>query len=309
MKKTSFIVLFLLLACMGFAQENQQKNNHTKVTSFSISFGFAVVNVNNSLSDYNALKEATENPDLFIDPNDYSDYYFSSGGEGNFSPKINIGLTPYSKKKGRYRYNREMRFGIGINSGNRSSFSFYKENSFRTDTLYTSDGIPKLYADSVITSYYDYSAEFTDINLSFSYLFKTNTKRRVYVYTGIGVEYGIAIRSFVNVDYNQNAGIYYSENGQQPDGDFYYGYYGNSYWSQPNYSGTTTDIKGITQFLRASIPLGIDFRISNNNSFFKHVNIYSEFNPGIELQMISGSGTNINPYFGVALVGLSYKWE
>ena len=67
-------------------------------------------------------------------------------------------------------------------------------------------------------------------------------------------------------------------------------------------------MKNAAHFVRAYIPMGINFRLSDNNSFFKHVNIYSEFSPGIEFMFVKNEDAYINPYMGVAIVGFSYKF-
>jgi hypothetical protein len=62
-------------------------------------------------------------------------------------------------------------------------------------------------------------------------------------------------------------------------------------------------------FLRPYIPLGINFRITNRTqSFFNQVYLFTEINPGIEFQFVGNEKTYFNPYFGVAMLGFTYRW-
>ena len=303
-RKATIILSFLMLFSFLQAQDNAGKKEGWKVTSFSVSMGFAGVYLTNTNTDYDNMKNSVEDPDLFVDPSGFnSDQFYPSGG-GNGSFRINMGLTPYSKKRGEYRNNRELRFSVGSNFGRRHSFSFYQNESFPVDTFHSVNGKPDIYADSAhyTSSYYD--ERFTDLNFGISYLFKTDVRKRVFLYTGIGGEYGITLNYYVTADYYESSSIYYHD-GNTSENIYPYNYYSGDY--DYNSSNNTTKMKNPAQFIRAYIPLGIDFRFSNNNSFFKHVHIYTELNPGIEFQILAGQ-TGVNPYFGVALVGLRYKW-
>ncbi|MCF6341926.1 MAG: hypothetical protein L3J31_03885 [Bacteroidales bacterium] len=307
MKKFAITLSLLMLASLMHAQDAQQSQTGWKITSFGASFGFSGVFVPATISGYDNLKNSVEDPGLFIDPSGYNTYDYYSDFGGNVSPKIYIGITPYSKKKGAYRTNRELRLGIGSNFGMRRYFDFYKSESIAVDTFQSVNGNPDIYADSVIQRFASYYENFFDLNFSISYLFKTDAARRVHLYAGVGAEYGITLSYFVSVDQYETRSLNYYEKGDKPDEDSgpYY-YYGTDYTS--SYSSQKTNMKNAAQFVRAFIPMGINFRISNNNSFFKHVNIFSEFSPGVEFQIVPNDQTYVNPYFGVALVGLSYKW-
>jgi hypothetical protein len=53
----------------------------------------------------------------------------------------------------------------------------------------------------------------------------------------------------------------------------------------------------------------VNFRIARKEqSFFNNVYLWFEMNPGVEVQMVSNDKTYINPYYGVALLGVSYRW-
>lgn len=322
--KKSF--LFLCLAFfIGYtnAQEVNLKQPRFKVTSFSSTIGFAGAVTSNTESDYYGLKGAVENPDLFIDVTGFSssnDYYHhgysdnlsynGNGGSGNGSLVFNLGLTPYSKKLGKYRDNRELRFSIGSNFGSRNTFNYYDNTSFVIDTLQSISGSNNyVYADSSINNYYTYTLNFSSINFGLSYLFKTDVKRRVHFYAGVGVNYDIALKSTVDIDHETfKSVVYYNEN-QNPPGDDDNYYYNGSYNGSYFYNSSSTNLTKPMQFLRLYIPTGLKLRLSNKpSSFFNNVDLYTEFNPGVELQIIGNDKTYANPYFGFAFIGFNYHW-
>lgn len=304
MKRTAIVLVLLVFIGYLQAQTNNEEKKKCKITAFNISMGFSGVFAPNTIEDYYSLKNSIKKPDLIVNPSGMQNNHYYTSMSGNASPKISIGITPYSKKRNEYRENRELRIGVGFNFGNRRWYSFYGKESVPFDTLQSTSDNTQVYADSVFVRAYDYSENFVDFNVSISYLFKTDVQKRVYLYAGVGVEYGIALRYYLSVkSYESDYVSYYVG---EPDFDDKYQYY----YGKQNNSGKHVDanMKGSAQFVRVFVPIGINFRISNNNYFFKHLNIYSELSPGIEFQMVSGEKTFVNPYVGVALVGLSYRF-
>ena len=63
------------------------------------------------------------------------------------------------------------------------------------------------------------------------------------------------------------------------------------------------------QFVRVYLPIGLSIRLSKKTeSFFNHVDLYTELNPGVEIQMLSSDKTYANPYIGFAFIGFNYHW-
>lgn len=323
MKKTALIVSLIFISGWIFAQEKPAKQPCFRVSSFSSSLGFGGALTSNTNEDYYFLKNAVENPDLFVDITGMenqgssgswgysgmgmgSGMYYTSGGSGNGNVLFNLGLTPYSKKLGKYRENRELRFSVGGSIGSRNNFYYYDHNSFVIDTFQSVSGSNIVYADSVINKHYGYTLEFSEINFGASYLFKTDVKRTVSFYAGVGANYGIALRS--TVSFNEDAFRYvdyYNEFQQPSDDEFHYA--GDNYSS--SYSGSSTNLTSPMQFARVFIPFGLNINLSKKpDSFFSHVSLYTELNPGVEFQFLSSEKTYANPYMGVALIGVRYRW-
>lgn len=311
MKKLIILSIIGLFLMPGM-QAQDDKNPAMKITSFSFSFGIAGAATANTTEDYNNLKGTVNNPDLFIDATDYQSSRYNYGFGGNVNPKVYIGLSPFSKKKGEYRNDRELRFSIGSSSGIRKNFNYYRYDNFVIDTFESANTGNVAYSDSSIYNRFIYSESFYDINFGVSFLFKTPVDRRFHFSAGAGIEYGIAIRSFVKVEnYNDESVYYYDANNKPVFDEPDYGY--DTFNYDNNFDGTytteNTNLKGNMQFVRTFLPLGINFRISNKTqSFFNKVYLFGEMSPGIEIQVVSNDKTYVNPYFGFAMFGFSYRW-
>jgi len=311
MKKLIIISIILLLT-IPFTQAQDEKKPALKLTSFSFNFGFAGVATATTAEDYNNLKKTVNDPDLFIDASNYQYSSYNYGFGGNINPKISIGLSIFNKRSGEYRNDRELRFSVGSSSGIRRNFNYYNYNNFVVDTFESAGTGNVNFSDSVLFNRYIYSESFYDINFGVSFLFKTPIERRFHFSAGAGIEYGIAIRSFVKVENYNDQFLYYYDNSNQPvfnEPDYEFNIHNYKDDFDGVYTTENTSMKGNMQFLRTYLPLGINFRVSNNtNSFFNKVYLYGEISPGIEIQMISNDKTYVNPYFGFAMLGFSYRW-
>jgi hypothetical protein len=310
MKTKLFVLVILTFGLLLSAQSQSDKQAGWKVNSVGVSFGFAGAGSANTTEDYINLSNAVNNPELFIDPSDFTFSSFNYGVAGNISPRVYLGLTPYSKKKGEYRYDRELRISIGSGFGVRRSFNYYRYDNFRMDTLQSVGGSNTVYADSSIYDRYIYQETFNEVNIGISYLFKTPFERRFQFQAGGALEYAYAYRSYVRVDhYNEKSLIYY-EPGNPPvfdEEDYMWDYFMDDF--EGTMTTQNTNMKGATHFVRASIPLGVNFRIARKpQSFFNKVYLWAEMNPGMEIQMVSNDKTYVNPYFGMAWLGITYRW-
>jgi hypothetical protein len=318
-KLTVLLICLFLFIGLSNAQDKNSKQPLFKVTSFSTSIGFAGAITSDSDDDYYSLKNASSDPDIFVDIDgmenqssqwsygndfDYNMDYHSGSGNGSFL--VNLGLTPYSKKLGQFNDKRELRFSLGGNFGTRNTFTYYDNNAFVIDTFQSATTGEIIYADSSIRKYYHYTLEFSEINFGVSYLFKTDVKRTFHFYAGIGANYGIALKSEVLLDENAYRSVYYYNQYNKPSDDEY-----TTYDDQVEMTSTSlsTNLEGTMHFVRAFIPIGVSLRLSKKpTSFFNDVNLYSEWNPGIELQILSGEKTYANPYVGMAFIGVRYRW-
>jgi len=295
---------------MTFGQN--EKHPAFKVTSTGFSFGLAGAGTANTTEDYNNLAGAVENSSYFINASDYKNSKYNFGIGGNVSPKIYLSLTPYSKKQGEYRYDRELRFSLGSSAGVRRTFNFYRYNDFNVDAFQSLTYGNMIYADSVIYDRYTYAESFYGFNLGVSFLFKTDVTRRVHFAAGVGLEYAYAFRAFVKIQHRNESEIIYYEPNNKPvfdEGDKGFGFFGDKKDDNETTTYESTNLSGSLQFARVMLPFGIHFRISNKTqSFFNKVYLFSEMSPGVEFQMVGNDKTYVNPYIGMAMLGFSYRW-
>lgn len=325
-KKSLMLFGLILIISLVNAQEKTTKKPCFRVSSFSSSLGFGGAFTSNSSEDYYSLKNAVNDPDLFIDITGlsengpgwgYNGVYFepnsglsySGGGSGNANLLFNLGLTPYSKKLGKYRDNREFRISLGGSFGSRNNFYYYDDNSFTIDTLYSSTGNNIVYADSSIIRHYSYTLDFSEVNLGFSYLFKTDVNRRWHFYTGVGFNYGITLQSKVEAYEDVYRTVYYYDENNKPSDDEISWYNAINESDDYDYKSTETGLKNPMMFGRIYIPLGVELKLSKKpESFFNNVDLYAELNPGVEFQILPGEKTYTNPYVGFAMIGFRYHW-
>ena len=320
--KNKVILLFLvMLSAFAGAQDVNSKQPCFKVTSFSSSIGFAGAITSNTDEDYYILKNTVDNPDMFVDitgmetggsswgfngMGNYGGMYYSNAGSGNGNLLFNLGLTPYSKKLGKFRENRELRLSLGGSFRARNNFSYYDNYSFVIDTFQSVTGGGIVYADSVINKRYSYSLDFSEINFGASYLFKTDVKRRVNFYAGIGLNYGIALRSYVSYNEETYRTVRFYNEFDVPSEDEVY-FSNHEYTS--SYSSSTNNLKNPMMFARVFIPIGLNFKLCKKpESFWSHVDLYTELNPGVEFQFLGSENTYANPYIGVGFIGFRYHW-
>lgn len=322
MRKSAVILSFFLIAFVSFSQEKTTKPACFRVSSFSTSLGFSGAFTSNTRSDYYTLKSVAEDPGIFVDISDMKDnggswgysgmypmegFYYSGGGSGNGNLLVNLGLTPYSKKLGKYRENRELRLSLGGSFGTRNNFFYYDNNFTPVDTFQSVSGGGYVFADSLVSRHYNYTLNFTEVNFGLSYLFKTDVNRVVHFYAGAGLNYGITLNATVDLNEDSYRSLYYyNENNKPSDDDSFY-YYGEDYES--SFNSTKTKLTGPMMFARVYIPMGVSIRLSKKpTSFFNHVNLYAELDPGVEFQFLAGEKTYANPYVGVGLIGVRYNW-
>jgi len=299
------IAIIFATSTIGVVAQDTKDDNTKKgmtITAFNFEFGtnwsYSVL----TNDDYLMMRNTAVDQSLFIsNPEDYDLSYFSGNG-GSFAPSVSIGLTPYSKKLGALNYNRELRIKLGGSFGGRRSFFYSDKNSFPYDTLSSSVGNPDILIDSVHYSNFSYIETVSEINIGASYLFKTDASKRWYFYTGVGAEYGFAFQDYVTINESEYSYLEDSENASSSP------YYSPYYYNIGNYESKSSKSKltSNSHFVRVYIPLGVNFRITNKDNFFRHTNLYMQFSPGIEFQIVTGVDTYVNPFLGWVFLGFRY---
>ena len=87
MKNTSFILLFFFLLSMSYAQEEHKKT--FEISSFNISLGTSNASLSSSKTDYLNLKGMVDNPELFVNPDDFQNAFYHNEMGEDLTQKFN----------------------------------------------------------------------------------------------------------------------------------------------------------------------------------------------------------------------------
>jgi hypothetical protein len=223
-----------------------------------------------SLADFKALapNSALLNRDL-TGYSSGSGYFGGDGSNINFSALL--GLQLRNAEGTGYRKSPLIRIGVTYGTANLLNYGLYNSTSTRIDTLTSSQTGQVTYVDSIWSSSYNMNYYSEQIRLDASMIFRTNPEARWSAYGGLGVTAGMSINAYTTIDYSEYSyGSSYSS--------FYYG--GNGVFSSET-------IRNKTNFgFSTYIPVGVDFRVGNKREFWKHIHLYYEWRPQIDVTVV-----------------------
>lgn len=294
MKKNIFILILLFVFASSYAQE-QSKQPFVRLSSFQISQGIGVQNIDHSVS-FEDFKKISSDQDIFN--RDLSDYNTNTlfGNNSFVMPHFEAlaGFQFLNKNKS-YNPQRELQIGIGFGQYQIDGFSFFKHEAFATDTFVSGTG-EQIIRDS-IRNYHQYYDHYADMmTISVNYMFKSNTTKRLYAYTGIGLRTGFSLNSVVESGYHE------SERSEIRENNSLHGHI--SYWGYDN-EDSEYDNRDAHSIFTANLHLqfGLNMRISNKREFWKHWNVYTNYGIGLNYMDagpdFSSTGIGHNIQFGV----------
>lgn len=289
--------LCVLLVIQVNAQDSISKPvKRMKVTDVFVQTGlFTEKGGMGSLEDFKTLA-----PNSILLNNDFTG--FSSGNgfviNTNSMFSFNLGMRFSDKEKTKFMGNPLLKMGVSYLNLNTLGTYYYKNEMSRGDTLTASQSGQVIYVDTINTTNYwmDYSSD--QIRLDVSLVFSTNTEARWSLYTGMGFTAGISVNSktyishgdYTRADYyNPSTNTTYSEN-------------------LSTYAGSSETFRNKSNF-GASIflPMGVDFRIGKKNEFWKHIHLFYDIRPGLNIMAIPELGTFANVSIQHGL-GFRYSW-
>ncbi len=192
--------------------------------------------------------------------------------------QFNLCFTPYSLDKNKYIFNQEFNLGLNFTSGTRQKFVYDKEDEFHLDTIEL-NGFT-VYNDSTIKSTYTYSEVIDEISINIMYLFKSNPKKVITFYTGLGLDLGLSIYSGTKLNIEKDTTNYITTVSNKSDGS-------TTNLANHNYSITTENYQNNASFFaRGFIPLGIDIRLSNKKAYLNQIHILAQSLLGLEYQQV-----------------------
>jgi len=282
-----------------FGQEEQPKTiKRINVQDIYIQTGlFSERNTNGTLTDFKSLA-----PQSVILNSNMTDFSPSGGFSltSNMMFSVMLGLQFSDKQKANYRANPLLRLGISYFSGTTLTGGLYKEDRKPYDTLTSAQTGQTVYIDSVNTKNYSMNYSSEQLRFDGSVIFRTNSKARWSIFTGLGITAGLSI--------NANTDIYYSNSGRAetryPNGNTSYSY---GYAGSGNYK--TEKFRNKNNFgASIYIPMGVDFRIGKKREFWKRTHLFYELRPGINITSIPElrAITNASVQHGL---GLRVSWD
>lgn len=156
--------------------------------------------------------------------------------------------------------------------------------TFRIDTLTSSQSGEQFFVDSFSTHSYNASYSQEQLRLDASLLFRYNADKRWSFYGGIGANFGLSYNAQTSV--NQYVSPYGSGYG-----------YGYNLFNDIVHNGTHTqetfENKGGFGF-GVYAPLGVDFQVGKKRDFWMPIHLYMELRPGFNVNQIAGLGTSFS---------------
>lgn len=155
--------------------------------------------------------------------------------------------------------------------------------SFRVDTLTSSQTGEQFFIDSFST--HSYNAQFAQeqLRLDASLIFRYKAEKRWSFYGGIGVNFGLSYNSTTTV--HQRVSPY--GNGLE------YGMFNDLFYDGGTHETESFENKGGFG-MSIYTPLGIDFQVGKKREFWKPIHLYAELRPGVNINQIAGLGTSFS---------------
>lgn len=244
-----------------------------------------------SLTDFQTL--APNSSILQQDLSAYTSYpqmFFNLPGQ---SQSLSIGLALGKMP------NATLRIGLThINQNNALSTGGSYSETFRIDTLTSSQTGDQYFVDSFSTHSYNANYAHEQLRIDASLLFRFKADKRWSFYAGFGANFGLSYNATTTVHHRVS-----------PYGDsFDYGLYNDIFMgSIGSHEQEVFENKGGFG-LGVYAPLGIDFQLGKKRDFWKPIHLYMELRPGFNVNQIAGLGTNFS-VGNFSNLGLRFKFK
>lgn len=196
----------------------------------------------------------------------------------NYTSNLTTGINLKASLINSNDYSRDIALDMTLFSAGILSAQYFMDTQRGVDTLYNAAGNIRLITDTTIRNTYEfnYSANFILINAA--YRIKTNPNKRWVFYGGLGLGLGYSYLSGITTRNNEIMTVKDKRTNNvinSNDEDFFRIYT----WERCRNSITTS----------LGLPVGIDFRLGDNNNIFKHTHLFFESKVGINLFFIPNS--------------------
>ncbi|MEA1874179.1 MAG: hypothetical protein U9N51_07105 [Bacteroidota bacterium] len=288
-----FSCMILLLST--YAQSDSVKVDPYPVYSVGISKGDYYSYNNSRLIDFASLFSEHS---YFTDISQ-EDFSLSSINYKQTNPRFSAYFLKYNppSEKNKFFYHSRWLIGVAYHEVNIFGFSHSRVERTRLDTLTVENASEIIFIDSVIrdTHHSDYMSEQLKLNLAFHAI--TNPSKRWAFYAGVGLSSGFSINSKIK-HVHEIENVIELTTPQDTN---------NSVGTLSSDIKTTLEMfdgyRNIT--FAGSIPFGFDFRIGEQNEFWRNMHLFAEFKPGVNVYIIP----KIDPvasYFFAMKIGINF---
>jgi hypothetical protein len=264
------LVLSFALICFGasYAQVSVEGIYLQSGSFFSAGKG--------SLSDFQTLAPSSSilQQDLSA-YNTYPVFNFSFPGQSqSLSLGLNLGKMP----------NATLRVGLmHINQGNALSTGGSYTETFRVDTLTSSQTGTQYFVDSFSTHSYNATYSQEQLRLDAALIFRYKADKRWSFFGGIGMNFGLSYNGVTQIRHDVS-----------PYGESYpFDLFNDIMYSSGTHEHESFENKGGFGF-GVYAPLGIDFQVGKKRNFWKPMHLYMELRPGFNVNQIAGLGTSFS---------------
>ena len=284
----------MIFSAFLFSAIVQAQSTYQSKLDFSFASGFQSSSPKQlSLEEYRSLLPQSEllKQDFLNNGNNYyyDYYYFTAAPLLNFLWSYQIAVNP--------SFEQRLRIGVTYSGSTSVQSSFTNQTNTPYDTLTSSQTGGQTYVDSVYSEYLNVDYSQDQIGLDISYLLKSNPNARWGFYTGIGAVLGVSVNSEAYLW--QNSYSYYTNS----TGEFYP--YNEDYYDNGK---SETYSLGSTFFGQIYLPIGVDFRLSKKNEFWKRMHLYTEMRPNMQIVTVEGLDTSVLLSYGWAAFGVRFEF-
>lgn len=221
--------------------------------------------------DRTAFQQATPNSTLaFADISGHGNNNFGYGMMLNSSASSGINVNVRLRCQQKFG---ELRFGISHSVVSFASQYYFMETVTPLDTTLLPGG-EALHSDSVAYSTFSYEWYSDIIQLHLGWIVRTDPKRLVNLYTGVGFYGGIGFNGVLEYNHRHSSlHQHYLASG-----------------AGMNYTTNYEVISDVNEQYRAPmfksfgvyVPIGFNIRLSRRNNFLRHLTLYGEYNGAIQ---------------------------
>lgn len=277
MKKLTFCFFFVSTALVA-----QEKSCNIQITEAQVLLGTNMYTVETmSLNDFKSLA-----PNSSILAKDYSGFsqslYTSTYGSSSYTGLL--GLTFKNKP------NPLLRLGLGYSTRTLGTGSSSRYESFHYDTLTSGQTGQQIFLDSTHSQYMYGAYQSTYLSLDASLIFRTKPAARWSIYGGVGLNFGMAFNSFLDVSFDDE---HYASSGN----------YDQSNWSHEQERFAQKSHVASTIY----IPMGLDFRLGKKSEFLNRLHLFLETRPSMTITSIPSLKTQLTPNI-TSSFGLRIVW-